>query len=160
LLERESQGLIDFVRSEKSLDDYLGHDALKARLRQDIRLWNAGDATALPMGYLLCGPVGPGKTVLIACPAGAAGPPVARIRNFRDRWIGSTEANLERIFRMLHALGRAVVFVDEADQALGKRDSSGGDAGVSSRVYAMFAEEMSRPANRGKLLWVLATSRP
>jgi hypothetical protein len=160
LLERESQGLIDFVRSEKSLDDYLGHDALKARLRQDIRLWNAGDATALPMGYLLCGPVGTGKTFLIDCLAGEAGIPVARIRNFRDRWIGSTEANLERIFRMLHALGRAVVFVDEADQALGKRDSSGGDAGVSSRVYAMFAEEMSRPANRGKLLWVLATSRP
>lgn len=159
-LERESQGLIDFVRSNHSLADYLGHEPLKNRLRQDIALWEQGDLAALPMGYLLCGPVGTGKTYLVNCLAGEARLPVVRIRNFRDRWIGSTEGNLEKIFRMLHALGRAIVFIDEADQALGRRESSGGDSGVSSRVYAMFAEEMSRSANRGRLLWILATSRP
>lgn len=159
-LERESQGLIDFIRSENSLADYLGHEPLKRRLRQDITLWEQGDLAALPMGYLLCGPVGTGKTYLVNCLAGEARLPVVRIRNFRDRWIGSTEGNLEKIFRMLHALGRAVVFIDEADQALGRRESSGGDSGVSSRVYAMFAEEMSRSGNRGRLLWILATSRP
>jgi ribosome maturation protein Sdo1 len=31
--------------------------------------------------------------------------------------MGSTEGNLERIFRLLQALGRCYVFVDEADQA-------------------------------------------
>ena len=39
-------------------------EALKTWLRQDIALWRAGDLKALPMGYLLCGPVGTGKPAL------------------------------------------------------------------------------------------------
>jgi SpoVK/Ycf46/Vps4 family AAA+-type ATPase len=53
-----------------------------------------------------------------------------------------------------------MVFIDEADQALGKRASGSGDSGVSSRVYSMIAKEMSNPRNRGKLVWILASSRP
>jgi len=85
---------------------------------------------------------------------------VVTIKNFRDRWVGSTEANLEKIFTLLHALGRCIVFVDEADQALGSRQSNSGDSGVGNRVYSMMAKEMSNTRNRGKLLWVLASSRP
>ncbi|MDB9742025.1 AAA family ATPase, partial [Akkermansiaceae bacterium] len=61
---------------------------------------------------------------------------------------------------LIHALGRCIVFVDEADQALGKRQGGSGDSGVSSRVYSMMAKEMSNTRNRGKVLWVLASSRP
>jgi SpoVK/Ycf46/Vps4 family AAA+-type ATPase len=52
------------------------------------------------------------------------------------------------------------VFVDEADQALGRRDSGGDDSGIGGRVYGMIAEEMSNTRNRGKIVWVLASSRP
>jgi len=55
---------------------------------------------------------------------------VVTMRNFRDKWVGSTEANLEKIFSLIHALGRCIVFVDEADQALGKRQGGSGDSGV------------------------------
>jgi SpoVK/Ycf46/Vps4 family AAA+-type ATPase len=85
---------------------------------------------------------------------------VVTLKNFRDRWVGATEANLEKIFALLHALGRCIVFIDEADQALGRRESGTGDSGVSSRVYSMIAAEMSNPDNRGRILWVLASSRP
>jgi SpoVK/Ycf46/Vps4 family AAA+-type ATPase len=112
------------------------------------------------MGYLLCGPVGTGKTYMVECLAGEAGVPVVKLKNFRDKWVGSTEGNLEKIFRLLHALGRCYVFVDEADQALGKRDSGNSDSGLSGRIYSMLAEEMSNTHNRGKILWVLASSRP
>ena len=81
-------------------------------------------------------------------------------KNFRDRWVGATESNLEKIFSILRALGQVVVFVDEADQAAGTRDSSDGDSGLSGRVYAMLAKEMSDTRNRGKIVWVFATSRP
>jgi SpoVK/Ycf46/Vps4 family AAA+-type ATPase len=53
-----------------------------------------------------------------------------------------------------------VVFVDEADQATGKRSGDSGDSGLSGRVYAMLAQEMSRTENRGKIFWMFATSRP
>jgi hypothetical protein len=160
LVEKDAAGLIEFIESKRTLDDYNAQERLKTWLRQDIKLWQMNDVQALPMGYLLCGPVGTGKTYLVECLAGEAGVPVVKLKNFRDKWVGSTEGNLEKIFRLLKGLGRCFVFIDEADQALGKRDSGSGDSGLSGRLYGMFAEQMSNPANRGRIVWILASSRP
>jgi len=153
LVEEECAGLIEFIESKRTLDDIHGQDKLKTWLRQDIALWKQGDLRALPMGYLICGPVGTGKTYMVECLAGEAGVPVVKIKNFRDKWVGSTEGNLEKIFRLLQALTRCFVFIDEADQALGKRDSGSNDSGLSGRIYSMMAAEMSRPENRGRIIW-------
>lgn len=160
LVENECNGLIEFIESRMTLDALYGQEKVKRWLRQDIALWRQGDLAALPMGYLLCGPVGTGKTFLVRCLAGEAGVPVVKLKNFRDKWVGSTEGNLERIFRLLHALGRCYVFVDEADQALGSREGGTGDSGLSGRIYSMIAEEMSDTRNRGRIVWILASSRP
>jgi hypothetical protein len=160
LVERDSAGLVEFIEAKRTLADYHGQETLKAWLRQDIALWRAGDLKALPMGYLLCGPVGTGKTFLVECLAGEAGVPVVKLKNFRDRWVGSSEGNLEKIFRLIRALGRCMVFIDEADQTLGKRDSGSNDSGLSGRIYSMIAQEMSDSGNRGRVLWLLASSRP
>jgi hypothetical protein len=160
LVEKDSQGLIEFVEPTRTLEDYQGAEPVKAWMRQDVALWRQNDLEAMPMGYLLCGPVGTGKTYLVECLAGEAGVPVVKMKNFRDKWVGSTEGNLEKIFNLLHALGRCIVFIDEADQALGSRDSGSGDSGVSGRVYSMMAKEMSDSRNRGRILWILASSRP
>jgi hypothetical protein len=160
LVENDAAGLIEFIEPTLTLDDVYAQDALKTALRQDMALWRSGDAQAMPMGYLFCGPVGTGKTFLVECLAGDAGVPVVKLKNFRDKWVGSTEGNLEKIFRLLKSLGRCLVFIDEADQALGKRDSGANDSGLSGRIYSMFAEEMSNSANRGKIVWILASSRP
>jgi len=160
MVERDAPGLIEFVESTRTLEDYHGQDSLKSWLRQDITLWRLNDVRALPMGYLLCGPIGTGKTFLVECLAGEAGVPVLKLKNFRDKWIGSSEANLEKIFRLIRALGRCIVFIDEADQTLGRRESGPGDGGLSGRLYSMIAQEMSNSANRGKVIWVFASSRP
>ncbi|MCP5536396.1 MAG: ATP-binding protein [Akkermansiaceae bacterium] len=160
LVERDCGGLIDFIEPDRNFDGVVGLDGVKEWLKQDIVLWKKDELEAMPMGYLFCGPVGTGKTYLVECLAGEAGVPVVTLKNFRDRWVGSTEENLEKIFSLLHALGRCIVFIDEADQALGRRDAGSGDSGVSSRVYSMMAKEMSDTRNRGKILWVLASSRP
>jgi len=160
LVEAECEGLIGFVEPKRNLDDYLGMPDVLEWLRNDLELWKNGHTQALPMGYLFCGPVGTGKTFLAECLAGEAGVPVVTLKNFRDRWVGSTEANLEKIFNLLHALGKCIVFVDEADQALGQRAAASSDSGVSSRVYSMLAKKMADTDNRGKLMWILASSRP
>jgi SpoVK/Ycf46/Vps4 family AAA+-type ATPase len=152
--------LIEFIESARTLDDIHGQEKVKNWLRQDIALWQQSDVGAMPKGYLLCGPVGTGKTFMVECLAGEARVPVVKLKNFRDKWVGSTEGNLERIFRLLQALGRCYVFVDEADQAIGRRDSSSGDSGISGRIYSMLAEEMGSSSSRGKLVWILASSRP
>jgi AAA+ superfamily predicted ATPase len=160
LIEREGQGLLDFVESPFTLDNVAGHDAVKTWLREDAELLRRGALRALPMGYLIAGRIGTGKTFLVQCWAGELGIPCVVFKNFRDRWVGATESNLEKIFAILRALGQVVVFVDEADQAAGKREGGDGDSGLSGRVYSMLAKEMSDTRNRGRIIWVFATSRP
>jgi hypothetical protein len=160
LIERECQDLLEFLESPFTLDQVAGHDAVKAWLREDAELLKRGLLNALPMGYLITGRIGTGKTFVVQCWAGELGVPCVVFKNFRDRWVGATESNLEKIFSVLHALGQVVVFVDEADQAAGKRGGEDGDSGLSGRVYAMLAKEMSDTRNRGRIVWVFATSRP
>ena len=159
-IERECQGLLEFMESTLTLDNLAGNAAVKDWLRADGELLRRGALHALPMGYLIAGRIGTGKTFLVNCWAGELGIPCVVLKNFRDRWVGATESNLEKIFAILRALGQVVVFVDEADQAAGKRDGGSGDSGLSGRVYGMLAREMSDTRNRGRIIWVFATSRP
>lgn len=158
-IEKEAYGKLEFLESKLTLDSVAGHKTVKNWLREDSNLIKKGVSAALPMGYLISGRIGTGKTWLVKCFAGECGVPFVEIKNFRDKWVGATEGNLEKIFSILHVSGNVVVFVDEADQATGKR-SDGDETGISGRVYAMLAKEMSDTANRGKIIWIFATSRP
>lgn len=161
LVERECSGLVEFVESSTTLDDFHGQPQLVDAVRTDLKLMREGVTRAVPMGYLVTGPVGTGKTYLVNCLAGEAGIPVITLKNFRDRWVGSSEANLEKIFRLIGAVGECVVFVDEADQTLGRRNGGGDSSSdVNGRLYSMLAQFMANQGNRGRVLWVLATSRP
>jgi SpoVK/Ycf46/Vps4 family AAA+-type ATPase len=159
LIERQCQGLLEFIEPDHTLDLVVGHQAAKERLRQDAELLGRGELAAAPMGYLLCGPVGTGKTFLAECYAGSIGIPCVKLRNFRSKYVGETEGNLEQILTVLRSLGPVVVVIDEADAVLGTRQAEG-DAGTSSRVFAMIANQMGDTRYRGKIVWMLLTSRP
>src|SRR5213080_3326608 len=111
------------------------------------------------MGYLVCGPVGTGKSFIVQCFAKEIGIPVVELLNFRSKWQGQTEANLERVLGLLDAIGPIAVVVDEADAALGTRETGGADSGVSERVFASLAAFMGDTRRRGKVIWFLMTSR-
>src|SRR2546427_9898286 len=113
----------------------------------------------MPMGYLLCGPVGTGKTFFAQCTAGEIGIPCVILKNFRSKYVGETEGNLERVLSVLRAMGPVMVVIDEADAALGSREAEG-DSGTSSRVFGMIAAQMGDTRYRGAILWMLLTARP
>lgn len=160
LIEKECFGLLEFVESKRTLADVAGHTEAMNWLRADAKLIQEGQTKCLPMGYLMAGRIGTGKTWLTNCWAGEVGIPFVIFKNFRDKWAGATESNLEKILAVLSALGQVIVFVDEADQMAGKRGGSGSDGGLSGRIYGMLAKAMSDTDNRGKIFWVFATSRP
>ena len=160
LIEKEAAGRLEFLETTRTLDDVAGHDEAKAWLRSDAVLLKRGRTQAIPMGYLLTGRIGTGKTYLVECLSGEIGIPCVEMKNFREKWVGATEGNLEKVFAILHALGQVIVFVDEADQMTGKRGGGDSDSGLSGRVYGMLAKEMSDTRNRGKIIWIFATSRP
>jgi AAA+ superfamily predicted ATPase len=159
LLERQCRGLLEFIDPKWTLDIVVGHEAAKARLREDAALLKRGALDSLPMGYLLCGPVGTGKSFLAQCVSGEIGVPCVILKNFRSKYVGETEGNLERVLSVLRAMGPVVVVVDEADAALGSREQDG-DSGTSSRVFAMIAAQMGNTEYRGRIIWMLLTARP
>ena len=159
LIERQARGLVEFVEPSHTLDDFVGNDAVKERLVDDAALLAKGRLDAAPMGYLISGPVGTGKTYLAECFAGSVGIPCVKLRNFRSKYVGETEGNLEQVLTVLRAMGPVVVVIDEADAALGTREAQG-DSGTSSRVFSMIAGQMGDTRYRGKLIWLLLTSRP
>jgi len=159
LLERQCRGLLEFIEPKWTLDTVVGHEAAKARLREDAALLKRGALDTLPMGYLLCGPVGTGKSFLAQCVSGEIGIPCVVLKNFRSKYVGETEGNLEQVLSVLRAMGPVVVVVDEADAALGSREQEG-DSGTSSRVFAMIASQMGDTRYRGRIVWMLLTARP
>jgi AAA+ superfamily predicted ATPase len=159
IIEAEAYGLLEFVQTDLTLDDVAGHTHVKAHLRAAAAALKAGKADVMPMGYLVSGPVGTGKTWLVTCFAGDVGVPMVKLKNFRSQWQGVTEGNLEKILALLEAMAPVAVMIDEADAYLGDRNASG-DSGVSSRVFASIASFMANTRNRGRILWFLMTARP
>ncbi len=159
LIESESGGLLEFVQSRFDLSFVAGNDQAKRKLQDAAAAIRAGNTDVLPMGYVICGPVGTGKTFITTCFAGEVGIPAVTLKNFRSMWQGVTEGNLERVLTLLKAMSPIAVIVDEADAQLGDRSSSG-DSGVSNRVFAQIAQFMGNTELRGKVIWFLLTCRP
>lgn len=159
LIEAEAGGLLEFVQSRFDLSLVAGHEQAKRKLRDAASAIRAGRADVLPMGYVICGPVGTGKTFLTTCFSGEVGIPAVTLKNFRSMWQGVTEGNLERVLSLLKAMSPIAVIVDEADAQLGDRSNSG-DSGVSNRVFAQIAQFMGDTELRGKVIWFLLTCRP
>ena len=158
-IERQCGGFLEFVEPKHTLDLVVGHDAARRRFREDAQLISEGHAEAAPMGYLVCGPVGTGKTFLAECYAGSIGIPCVKLKNFRSKYVGETEGNLQRVLTVLRSLGPVIVMIDEADAALGDRNQQG-DSGTSGRVFSMIAQQMGDTRYRGRIIWMLLTCRP
>lgn len=159
VIESECFGLLEFIEPKTNLDMVAGHGVARKKLRQAARAIAGGKTEILPMGYLVAGPVGTGKTFLVTSFAGEIGIPVVQFLNFRSQWVGATEANLDKILNLLKSMWPIAVIIDEADAFLGTRQASG-DSGTSARVFARLVSFMGNTEYRGKIIWFLITSRP
>jgi ATP-dependent Zn protease len=159
MIETEAAGLLEFIESEFDLSMVSGHDFVKKRFKSASKAIKLGRLDVLPMGYLIAGPVGTGKSFMVTAFAGEIGVPIVRFRNFRSKWQGVTEANLEKILNILKAMAPVGVMIDEADAFLGNR-SQDGDSGTSNRIFAQIASFMGNTEYRGKIIWFLITCRP
>jgi SpoVK/Ycf46/Vps4 family AAA+-type ATPase len=84
---------------------------------------------------------------------------MVKFKNFRSKWQGDTESNLEKALNILKSMAPVAVMIDEADAFLGSRDQEG-DSGTSNRVFAQIAGFMGNTEYRGKIIWFLITCRP
>ncbi len=159
IIEKECAGLIEFVDARLGLEAVGGNEAIKAELNQIADAIKSGDKNRVPMGLLFVGPMGTGKTFVAKCFAKSSGLSAVTLKNFRSKWVGSTEGNLEKVLSMVKALGPIILIIDEGDRSFGG-GSEENDGGTSSRVIARLKEFMSDTDNRGNVLFILMTNRP
>ncbi|GHT99399.1 ATPase AAA [Spirochaetia bacterium] len=159
IIENEAAGLLEFMDTVHDLSFVSGHDFVKKRFKNAARAIKMGRLDVLPMGYLIAGPVGTGKSFMVSAFAGEIGIPMVKFRNFRSKWQGVTESNLEKVLNILTSMSPVAVMIDEADAFLGDRDQDG-DSGTSNRVFAQIASFMGNTEYRGKIIWFLITCRP
>ncbi len=158
IIEQECHGLVEFVAPNHDFSHVGGNDALKEELMRVADAIRAGRTNQVPMGMLFVGPMGTGKTFIAEAFAGESGLTCIKFKNFREKWVGSTEGNLEKILQVIHSLGYVLLIIDEADRSM----SSGtdGDGGTSSRVIARIKEFMSDTRHRGRIVVLMMTNRP
>jgi SpoVK/Ycf46/Vps4 family AAA+-type ATPase len=160
IIERECFGLIEFVEPAHDFRVVGGIDGVKRELSRIAKSIREGNTARVPMGLLFTGPMGAGKTFVAEAFAKESGLTTIKLKNFRSKWVGATEANLEKILQVIKAIGQVLVIIDEGDRSFGGQSDGDGDGGTSSRVIARIKEFMSDTSNRGRILFILMTNRP
>jgi AAA+ superfamily predicted ATPase len=159
IIERECFGLVEFVAPAHDFSVVGGMEEVKRELLSVAAALREGRRERCPMGILFTGPMGTGKTFVAEAFVRECALTAVKLKNFRSKWVGATEGNLERILSVIQAMGQVIVIIDEGDRAFGGDDAEG-DGGTSSRVIARIKEFMSDGENRGQVLFLLMTNRP
>lgn len=162
IISSEYGDVLQIIDPEVDFGDIGGMEHVKEFFRKNvIRPLREGNFRRCPMGILLPGPAGTGKTVLAEAVAKESGVNCCSLNlaKIMDKWVGASEANLEKALKCVEALSPAIVVVDEIDQAGLSRDNSG-DSGVSNRLFKRLLEFMSDTRHRGKVVFVGLTNRP
>ncbi|MBN2371605.1 MAG: ATP-binding protein [Vicinamibacteria bacterium] len=159
IIERECFGLVEFVETRYGFDAVGGMDEVKCDLLVIAENIREGRTSRVPMGLLFTGAMGTGKTFVAEAFAKECGLTTIKLKNFRSKWVGATEGNLEKILTVIRAIGQVVVIIDEGDRAFGSTGSES-DGGTSSRVIARIKEFMADTSNRGRILFIVMTNRP
>ena len=113
------EDVVEFKKPAHSLKDIIGNQKLVDFLTTQLipRITSTGpDAIA---GMSVCGPIGSGKTFIFEGLAGELDIPVLVLKNIRSMWFGQTDVIFERLRRLLMALVKVLIFVDEADTQFG-----------------------------------------
>lgn len=151
------EDVVEFKKPAHSLKDIVGNQKLVDFLKTQLipRIASTGsDAIA---GMSVCGPIGSGKTFIFEGLAGELDIPVLVLKNIRSMWFGQTDVIFERLRRLLMALVKVLIFVDEADTQFGDvgRDAHSTERRLTGKIQAM----MSDPQLRGNITWLLMTAR-
>ena len=155
IIENEAAGLLEFIETEHDLSMVAGNEFVKSRLKNAARAIKKGQLEVLPMGYLIAGPVGTGKTFLVTAFAGEVGIPIVK---FKAGWAGASDANFDKVMNIIKAMSPVGVLIDEADTLLGQGSKNG--RSNSGSLFSRIADFMGNTAYRGKIIWFIATNRP
>jgi hypothetical protein len=151
------EDVVEFKKPTHGLGQVVGNSRLREFIRQELlpRFRTTPDKAL--SGAAVAGPIGSGKTFIFEAVAGELGVPVLVLKSVRSQWFGQTDVIFERLRRVLEALEKVVIFVDEADTQFGGvgADTHSTERRLTGKIQAM----MSDTKLRGRIMWLLMTAR-
>ncbi|CAL9076075.1 unnamed protein product [Musa textilis] len=130
---------------------------------QRPELFCKGQLTKPCKGILLFGPPGTGKTMLAKAVATEAGANFINISmsSISSKWFGEGEKYVKAVFSLASKIAPTVVFVDEVDSMLRKRENSGEHEGMRKMKNEFMVNwDGLRTKDKERVLVLGATNRP
>ena len=151
------EDIIEFKKPSHTLKDVVGFSRLKEFLKTEFMPRLTASGPEALSGAAICGPIGGGKTYVFEAVAAELDIVVITLKNIRSQWFGQTDVIFERLRRVLDALAKVLIFVDEADTQFGGvgADTHETERRLTGKIQAM----MSDPRLRGRVIWLLVTAR-
>jgi hypothetical protein len=158
IIEKELEGHIEFPTLNYGFEKIIGAKRLLKKLDEIKTTLRGNDPSLMPVGILVPGANGVGKTFIYKAFAKECGWVAVVLKNIRGPYVGQTEKNWERIRSVLEAMGNVMVIYDEADTEIGGRSAQTHE--VDRRLFGNILKMMSDEENRGKIVWIIITARP
>ncbi|KAF2575303.1 hypothetical protein F2Q70_00000121 [Brassica cretica] len=153
-----------------SFDDIGALENVKDTLKELVmlplqrpELFDKGQLTKPTKGILLFGPPGTGKTMLAKAVATEAGANFINISmsSITSKWFGEGEKYVKAVFSLASKIAPSVIFVDEVDSMLGRRENPGEhEAMRKMKNEFMINWDGLRTKDRERVLVLAATNRP
>jgi SpoVK/Ycf46/Vps4 family AAA+-type ATPase len=151
--------ILEFIKSDFSIDDVGGLENLKRWLNKRDKSW-LDDAKRYclpaPKGVLITGVPGCGKSLVAKAISAMWQLPLLRLDIGRifSGIVGSSEENIRTAIRTAEAISPSILWIDEIEKGFSNTGSSG-DSGTSTRVFGTFLTWMQE---KTKPVFVIATA--
>lgn len=154
-------GLVEVIEPQEGFESIAGLPSVKEYF-QFLKWMFQNGSPAVPYAMILAGVPGSGKSKLCGTLAKELNLPLLILRNLHGPFVGQSEANLERVLRIVESMSPCVIVIEEIDQSIGQRGTgASGDSGTTNRMSQRFWEALgSSQKNRGKNLWIGTSNRP
>lgn len=151
--------ILEFVKSDLSMDDVGGLENLKRWLKKRNNSWlESAQRYGLPApkGALITGVPGCGKSLTAKCVSSMWQLPLLRldVGKIFSGIVGSSEENMRTAIKTAEAIAPSILWIDEIEKGFGGSGATG-DSGTSTRVFGTFLTWMQEKTNP---VFVIATA--
>lgn len=152
-------GILEFIKSDYTMDDIGGLDNLKSWLLKRNNSWSERAkkyCIPAPKGVLVTGVPGCGKSLTAKAMSTIWQLPLLKLDFGKvfSGLVGSSEENMRRALATAEAVAPSILWIDEIEKGLSGLGSNG-DSGVSSRIFGQFLTWMQEKESP---VFVIATA--